>query len=346
MSLDFYTTHVPDKFKSDTPNNGTSQPETTGTGGSVVRSNQRQRRFADITDVKTRNISGEGNEIVFTEKFFPLPKKNEKAIKRFEEYSVVLRRNVRLSRDGRQYVNSHTDLEIQSHTLQEAVRSIIKDSWESENLESDPIKMPWPFCELFFARKEIQAFVEDESNSENLRNEVKILQEFIENPNQELSRIILEHAAVMKDKQVTAANLWTLFPPNTIVVLKQPQVLECYICRTIYYRTNNTGAKWWEFKGARVDFNGDSAGLAMKTFLIPFFNGKQKFHELSLIPIDLEPSWPTLKDQFIGRGISYSRMLKERFQHRNYNGPVWEYDEETSDLGKRPTFQVSVYHLH
>jgi hypothetical protein len=345
MSLDFYAKHVPDKFKPDTPNDGTAQPSITETGGAVLRSNQLQRKFADVTDVKTRNISGEGNEVVLTDKFCPLPKRNEKAIKKFEEYSVLLRRNVRLSRDGRQYVRSHTDLEIQSETLQEAVRSIIKDSWENEDLESSPIKIPWPYCELFFARKEIQAFVEDESKSENVRNEVKILQDFIEDPKQDLSKTVLEYAGVMEDKQVTGMNLWTLFPPNKTVVFKQPPVLECYICRTIYYKTDATGAKWWEFKGARVDFNGDSAGLSMKTYIIPFFSGKRKILDLPLIPTDLDPDWPTLKERLISRGISYSEMLAKGFQHRHYTGPAWEYDEDTFDLGERPTFQVS-NHLH
>jgi hypothetical protein len=301
------------------------------------------RRFADITDIRDRNFRGEGSEIIPTESYCPIPIATEQAIRKYKEYSVLLRRTIRYNYDGLP-VNTATDLEIQSETLQKAFRKIVVHVYESVHLDASPIKIPFPYCELFFSRQAIQDFVEDDQNTSELRKEMKLLSDFIYSDKQELAKMIEEHGTVIKEKAITATKLWTIFPPNELVVFTQGPLVECYICRNILFKSNPI-RMWVEFTGAGIEFNGKTTGIVHRTFFIPHFHGTVKIADLPLIPKPFVRDWDAIERQMIRRGNAFSQFLIQGCAHQAYKGPAWGNDV-ISRTESRPKFEVCNFPPH
>lgn len=286
----------------------------------VPQQKQIVRRFADITEIQNNTARGLSSEIVLTERICPPPKKNEKLIQKYSEYSLILRRTV-LRKNG-VLLPRKVELEIQSDTLCEALRKIVVSTYDNVILKPSPIKIPQPFAELFFFRTEIERFVDDHSQPEELREEVKLLRDFLRKDS-EFNSIITDYERSMSTNQIVGDILWTLYPPNSIVIRNSGGLRECWLCRNVIYN-----GQCWDFVGLGLDFDGTSVGLVQRELHISLPRSEtMAISELPLIPAAQFPDWEEFKAGLLRRGKEFSSLLGKDLQGyapRVYKGPSWE----------------------
>jgi hypothetical protein len=208
MSLAIYTKTLPSHFRSKDNNNLSDKTGDVEQEINVANPERNRKDFADITEIKSTSVRGESKEILLTKQFWPPPKRAERARKKFQEYSVLLRRTVVETPHGFQHIRN--ELEIQSESLQKAFRGLAVDIYENVDIEASPIKLASPYCELFFCRNLISEFVLNETRSLEAREEMKILETFILDDNHELTQVIKDHEMLTARGKITATRLWTI----------------------------------------------------------------------------------------------------------------------------------------
>lgn len=234
--------------------------------------------FVDVTEHQIEGPSGWAVEIIPTKHFRRNETNNPKKISTCKDYKIVLRRTWMQQRHISGLVR--IDLEILSENLCEALRNIIINSYEDTDLKSYPIKLRAPFKELFFYRKEIKDLSEDEDNDPDLRKDAKALHDFVQNDTL-VSSIVQDHERFYNKGQVLSDVLWTIYPPNSLVVLNAGKLRECWICRKISI-SRKTKGRGWKITGLRIGFDGTSTGLTRQTITLPMTGvQKRKISDLS-----------------------------------------------------------------
>lgn len=290
--------------------------------------------FIDVTEHHIEGPSGWAVEIIPTKHFRPNEKNNAKKISTCKDYTIVLRRTWMQQRHISGLVR--IDLEIQSENLCQALRNIIINSYEDTDLKSYPIKLRAPFKELFFHRKEIKALSEDEDNDPDLRKDAKALHDFVQN-NALVSSIVQDHERFSNEGQVLSDVLWTIYPPNSLVVLNAGKLRECWICRDISIIRKSKG-RGWRITGFRIGFDGRSTGLTRQTITLPMTGMRKcKISDLPLVPIEHYQDWKELKKTLMTRSATLKRVLGTdllSFSSQTYDGPAWkdEFTEYAVDL--------------
>ncbi|CAG9981746.1 unnamed protein product [Clonostachys byssicola] len=325
--VEVYESSLPKLFPKGTPaNNESTAARRSGKG------------FADIIEYHTQGLAGRDVQIIPTERFLPNKKKDtKKSTQKYEEYAVVLRRTWVLR--GQVSIPVRIELEIQSESLCRELQKIAVSHYENTDLESVPIKMRAPFEELFFYRNEIQALTEKEDIDLQLRNDVKVLNDFIKN-NGLLTSIIDDHAKYNKLGQVVSDILWTIFPPNSLVVVSVGIIRECWILRNVsIVQTQVPGVYDWSIAGLRLDFDGILPGMSSQTFTTPML-GLQvcKISDLPVVPIEYCNDWSTLRPMLEMRAAKLRRVLGEdlsSFLPQMYTGPSLSISEYNK--GIKPT---------
>ncbi|KAH7000380.1 P-loop containing nucleoside triphosphate hydrolase protein [Ilyonectria destructans] len=271
--------------------------------------------FIDVTEHHIEGPGGWAVEIIPTKHFRPNEQNDAKKISTCKDYTIVLRRTWMQQRHVSSLVR--IDLEIQSENLCQALRSIIINSYEDTDLKSYPIKLRAPFKELFFHRKEIKALSEDEDNDPDLPKDAKALHDFVQN-NALVSSIVQDHERFSNEGEVLSDVLWTIYPPNSLVVLNAGKLRECWICRDISIST--------------------STGLTRQTITLPMTGmRKRKISDLPLVPIEHYQDWKELKKTLMTRSATLKRVLGTdllSFSSQTYDGPAWkdEFTEYAVDL--------------
>ncbi|PTB62054.1 hypothetical protein BBK36DRAFT_61797, partial [Trichoderma citrinoviride] len=293
--------------------------------------------FADIVEYITEGPGGREVEYIPFKKFHPRSRTiNAKKAPTYNEYTIVLRR-VWVQQKHGSFPIRH-ELEIQSETLCAALRKMIVNCYQNIDLQSFPMKIMSPFCELFFYRHEIEALANDKTQTEDLRREMKLLHDFIRD-NGHLSSIVKDYEKNIKEGRVMGDILWTIYPPNSLVVLKQGAIEECWICRNVSFMQTRTGASYWNVTGLRIGFDGVRPGLASQTYSIPM-SGMQlcKISELDLIPIDHCKNWDETAASLLRRSLKLRSVLGDDllgFRAQSYTGAAWDQDFRSYGLHHR-----------
>lgn len=306
-------------------------------GSEPVASRTSGNGYTDIIEYHSQGLAGREIQIIPTDRFLPKKKKDsKKSAPNYEESAIVLRRTWVLR--GQVSIPVRIELEIQSEPLCTELRKIAVSHYENTDLESFPIKLRSPFEELFFYRDEIQALAEKEDIDPQLRHDAKVLNDFI-TKNGLLKSIIDDNSRYNKMGQVVSNILWTIFPPNGLVVVNFGIIRECWILRNVsIVQDKDSGAYLWSILGLRLDFDGASPGLSSQTFLTPML-GMQvlKISDLPVVPIKYCNDWSTLRPTLETRAARLQRVLGEdlsSFLPQMYDGPSLEkrFSEYTEDM--------------
>ncbi|KAL3962402.1 hypothetical protein ACCO45_003925 [Purpureocillium lilacinum] len=170
--------------------------------------------YIDIVELQRKVLDGHESEFTPTNRFSPEGKRLKKEIqeKKYSEYALILRRVWREAQQGAPYLVS-VELEIQSPSLCDEFRKLVKATYDGSNLQTNPIKLRMPFYELFFHRETIKEALEDMSRSQQLRNDLQLLNDFIPKHGV-LSSIVDDHEKYKLQKQVVGDIVWTMFPQH------------------------------------------------------------------------------------------------------------------------------------
>lgn len=312
-----------------------------------------QRKFADITEIERQGLRGTTKEIYLTERISQAPNKNLKEKKKYQDYSLVLERQVQERPDGVLLILD-TTLKIQSKTLRTAFREIQKTGYDGTDLYANTIKIRTPFCEVFFARHGIKAFLDDPIQPSEIRAEMQLLQNVITDQKGALADDIKLYEQNTAEGRINGSILWTIYPPDELLLVTSQNFTECWICRDVRF---NSKLLRFTIKGLRLDFDGSATlGLSPVFHHIPYFAGERLITELPVVPVSYIPNWEsTLKGKMMDRGKKFFHLLgKDMKGHalRTYNGPAWRYDslavrgresilgEKEATLSAAPTFEV------
>ncbi|KAK4149527.1 hypothetical protein C8A00DRAFT_46877 [Chaetomidium leptoderma] len=285
MSLAEYQTALPDVFKASvSPTVATSGctpvkgPGAEGPRKEDVQPTQPKKGFIDIIEFHKKNSDGGyDQQIIPTSRYLPKRAKHSTKARKHEDHALVLRRTVLQQREG--VAVFRVELEIQSRRLCKALRRIMRNCYEDTNLQTFPIKFAVPFKELFFYRNDIRDLAESGDDSSELRQDAKLLHDFILN-NGLLSSILHDHERYTEKKQVAGDMCWVV--RNVLQSLTE-------------------GGYVWEVTGLRV---GKCVVAAVTT-------GLHHIAKLPLIPVDQLQDWKGVKAVLAKRYSRLERTLGE-----------------------------------
>lgn len=283
--------------------------------------------FADVVEYhREHGQGGQEVEIIPTSRFIPKQKGLPKKTTQYNDYAVVLRRTW-VQKDNTA-ICVRIELAIQSEALCKAFRKIAVSCYETTDLQSTPIKLSTPFSELFFYREDIKTLATSPTTDPSLRRDAQALYDFIQK-NGLLSSIIRDDEKYSKEGRVVGDILWTIYPPNSLVMLNIKAIKECWICRNVSYYVDQRGIPHWIVLGLRIAFGSESPGLVRQTFTMPMPQMQvSKISDLPLIPFPLEdfPEKKSITASLRARsGISQKVLGKDlsSFLSQTYSGPSW-----------------------
>jgi hypothetical protein len=291
----------------------------------------KHKGFKDVTVIRKSTAYGMEEEMIPTSAYLPpAPKNNERALRKFDRFSVIVRRIIQ--RRGDREMLLRTELCIQSRTLCEIFRSIVIDTHASFDINSTPIVMPAPFYELFFRRNAIKAYVNDIGNEEN-RAEVKLLHDFFLSDKLTMENIP-EYESMISQGKINDNTLWTLFPPNELLFLNTGGAPECWLCRDVR-RQPETPAHpaQWLIDGVQIGFNGHKLGLTIRTCPISFAGRVDLSMEISELPLVPKPYFDradTVTNDIVKRGKIFQSIMGDNLDghaFRHHQGVVWSDNE-------------------
>ncbi|EXF76123.1 hypothetical protein CFIO01_07988 [Colletotrichum fioriniae PJ7] len=289
----------------------------------------KHKGFRDVTVIKDQTAYGKEEEMVPTSEYLPpAAKRSERALRRFDRFSVIVRRIIQRQRDKEILVR--TELCIQSGTLCKTFRNIVIDTHDSFDINSTPIVMPAPFYELFYRREEIKAYTKGRE-SEELRSEVKLLHDFFRNDKLTIDNMAGYDSMISQGK-INCNTLWTLYPPNELLFLNTGEAPDCWRCRDV--QIDSRDPRIWWVHGAQLGFNGRDLGLTRRKFPISFI-GKvdltMEISELPLVPERYFESADQVSADIIKRGKTFQDIMGKKLdghKYRHHQGSVWASNDD------------------
>ncbi|KAI0905481.1 P-loop containing nucleoside triphosphate hydrolase protein, partial [Ustulina deusta] len=193
---------------------------------------------------------------------------------------------------------------------------------------STPIVLSGPFFELFFKREAISDYVKDDTRPESIRQEVRLLHDFMQK-DKNIQDIIKEYNTTVLKGNINVNNLWTVFPPNELLFLNGKYSQECWLCRDIQYQDRLYS---WEIQGIRLGYDGRRIGLAKTVHMISFKQtlwGTMELLQLPLVPFRYlqKQDQERIRAQLIGRGLFFREVMAKDLQGfacKEYTGPSWK----------------------
>ncbi|KAL8381776.1 hypothetical protein RB595_005844 [Gaeumannomyces hyphopodioides] len=348
MSFTEYTSVLPKHFSgSGTPggdgSGGPTQPAPAGPPPSSRPAPAPAfKGYADIVEYhREQGAGGQEMEIIPTSRFFPKHSRSPNNTKKYDNYAIVLRRT--WVQKAHTAICVRIELEIQSEALCKAFRKIAVSCYETTDLHSTPIKLSSPFSELFFYRDGIKELAESPDTDPDLARDAQALCDFMKS-NSLLSSIVRDHDKYSREGRVVGDILWTIYPPNSLVMVNIKAIKECWICRNVSFHVDELGVPHWIVVGFRIAFGGDLPGLNRQTFTMPMRQMQvSKISDLPLIPFASE-NWPdkaAITADLMARPSLLQNVLGNdlsSFRSQTYSGPSWEsnfdaYNSRLNPLG-------------
>ncbi|KAK0726644.1 hypothetical protein B0T21DRAFT_371975, partial [Apiosordaria backusii] len=288
-----------------------------------------KKGFVDITEYRKPDCDGGyDSQIIPTSRYLPKGRKTTtKSTQKYDGYAVVLRRVVIQEGDSLGIIG--VELEVQSQALCEALKKIARNCYEITDLHAFPLKISAPFAELFFYRKEIQELAEEGTGDidAGLRQDAKVLHDFILG-NGLLTSIIHDHDKYSDAGKVAGDILWTAFPPNSLAVLNQKDVQECWIVRSVTQKGNPKKGFYWEVRGLSIGANGKAPGMVQRSCAAaPVTMTLLTIADLPIVPLKHFRDREKLEIKLRERGTTLRRVLGcdlASFATQTYQGLGWE----------------------
>jgi hypothetical protein len=258
---------------------------------------------------------------------------------KFNDVSLLLRRIYHW--DSTRGETWTVRLEIQSTILRKAFKEIVQ-GYTSISLEQDPIVIAEPFSDLYFNRDRIQKAIKD-ATSDELKKELELLEEFRKNY---MGKTITGIEASLTEGQISAADLWSLFPVGSEIILQNREMPEmtmiwCVVVKSCYKQIRNPQEEEkplvWVISAEFTSFDGRQFLKVERSFQIGGFQGTKAIRSLPAYPLSLHPQKEELRQNLVERGKKYVELcVGDSLQttragqgcHRTYSGPFWEIPDD------------------
>jgi hypothetical protein len=227
-----------------------------------------------------------------------------------------------------------------------------------------------PFSDLYFNRERIQKAIKDATSGE-LKKELELLEEFQKGY---MGKTVTGIEASLTEGQISAGDLWSLFPVGSEIILQNREMLEtimiwCVVVKSCYKKIRDPKEQEkppvWVITAEFTSFDGRQFLKVERSFQIGGYQGTKVIRSLPAYPLSLHPQKEELRQKLVKRGKKYVELcIGDSLQttcagqgcHRTYSGPFWEIpDEQTyfrsqsNPIGvsffKKPTREVIVLPL-
>ncbi|KAK3954781.1 hypothetical protein QBC32DRAFT_335414 [Pseudoneurospora amorphoporcata] len=265
---------------------------------------------------------------------------------KFGDYAIILRRILQSSYLTSLPLPKGMQLEIHSRSLCVWLRKIVTKCYETTDLQSFPIKFQSPFREFFFYRAEIQALADDDGADQDLQKDANALNEFIRHPERLLASIIQDHEKFLARGKIVRDILWTIYPPNSLLVHDTGIIKECYICRDVSLEVDSSnGQNAWVVTGLRIGFGGESPVLVRQEFALdPHQRDLLDIASLSLTPVQHYNDWGVLEATLKERFNNFVTRTGPDFSNVvccSYSALAWDGSYANIRQGGSPTLDLS-----
>lgn len=235
--------------------------------------------------------------------------------KKYTDYALLLRRKV--DKDGNRL---GTALEIWSPIIRKALKENLAEC-SYLNLIACPIVIKQPYHVLFHYRSEIRLFATDPERTVEEKKHLELLTTFMDN---NLFRFEREYDQCVPNRLTTFQLLWTLFRPETIVVLHTPNFKECYRVNQVGDDIKN-GELVFKISTWSWDYNGSLFGPTKSQHYIQQFEGVRSITELNAYPLWALPEdeREELENQLKIRGRKWRDFVDN--SHKQYSGKLPDY---------------------
>lgn len=211
----------------------------------------------------------------------------------FGEYAIVARDRVNAKGE-----TEETDLEIQCETMQKALNSVFGD-YSPEGFRADPIVFRKPYYSLFHCRREVQDLMTKTSNTQEQKQHLEWLVNFMSEHFQTLDMI---QEGLVDKGLITFKDLPIIFEAGSIVLGHSQGLVdfgvkreksgkterpECFLFHEISDEMEDkfTVGKYRNVKVFSWGYNGSAFGLTAGTLQIKEFAGPRKITDLECFPL-------------------------------------------------------------
>lgn len=223
--------------------------------------------------------------------------------------------------------NDGTKLDIQCKHMQNAIRSIF-GKYPLEEIAADPIVLRKPYYTLFHCRQEIRDMVGKQSDTEEQKQSLQWLTDFI---SKNFSTLEKAQKSLVDKGLIDFKHLPIIFVPGGLIVgqinegresvVKRGQAVktenpECFLFHEISdeLEDKEIGTKYMEIKAFRWGYNGSMFGLVAVKSRISQFQGPRKITELECFPWEYleENKRNELEPQLIKRGERWCENVEAK----------------------------------
>ncbi|KAI0180993.1 P-loop containing nucleoside triphosphate hydrolase protein [Hypoxylon sp. FL1284] len=233
---------------------------------------------------------------------------------RFTKYVIVVRRLINSEGFPR-----GIEVDIRGPRLQKALLNLNKDT-EGFGFQKDPPEVDPRI--LYHSLGGLEKLLEeaeraspvDEEMIFELRAGIQFVHEHFEDTFSSLKTLLPTY-------QINFENLWTLYPPNTVVwTIDEFKHLRAYNVKSAKEVTDKNGMPWLILNVKYVDSNGEDVGwVENETLQTPWFPDVRSLWSLRYIPLNLGPDPESTRSRLIANGRAaiarHGRQLVE------YKGP-------------------------
>ena len=265
--------------------------------------------FVDITDILEEGA--DQSSVCPTNKRIQAPKQKQQRDK-YEENGLVLRRRYTKKPGKNSELKwSRSMLEINNEVLRKTIRHALGD-YPFVNLSTTPIVITAPYRELFHYRKGLRDYIDSPERSSFENERLQLLTTFmtenLELTQREYNRHVLHGYA-------TYDLLWTLYPPNSLIVTRADNINRCFQVKSFekLVEKDEIHCYYWSYREGRF-------GRVLHRILMEPFEGVRKITALSAVPFKSLPDeqQKRLAESLIARGKKWQSLCC--MSHKAYNG--------------------------
>lgn len=240
---------------------------------------------------------------------------NLKGAGKYENHSLLIRQ--RLKRDtNRKYQLFETRAEFRDPHIQQALQIMMKHSG-SHNLACLPIIFMKPYNELFHIRDELQVYQSSALRSNEERESLAVLSDFIDEQHEDA---IKDYNQLIPNGLITFKRLWTLFPPQCVLISDLDGLERAYRVSKITKREPINKPKFWEISCWGWGYNDGYFGRFETELQVLEFKGAIRILELDAFPLHClaKKDQQTLQEKLIRGGKKWAGLVN--MCHKYYDG--------------------------
>jgi len=235
---------------------------------------------------------------------------------KYENHSLVVRK--RLKQDSnRKYQPHETLAEFRDPEIQKALQ-ILLQHFNYHNLASLPIKFKHPYHDLFWIRDELQTYQSSLQRSDKERSSLEVLSKFI---NEQHEKAFKDYQQLIPNGFITFNRLWTLFPPNRVIISVVDGLQRAYrVSSGKLIENHPKDDTYFELTCWGWGYDDGYFGRFETKLKVSEFDKAQKILELEVYPLECLPEreQKELQNELVEGGRKWSQMITT--SHKYYNG--------------------------